>query len=78
MNALLTTYTTHDNNSIKLLYGVLDGRLFLLSQNYDTAALRKLAKNHKGFDGFELRSGRGQVVERWEYVNYGTAEKEVV
>lgn len=78
MHTLLTTFKTKDNNSIKLLYGVLGSRLFLLNQDYDVTRLRNVAKKCQGFDGFELRSGRGQVVERWEYLHYGTTEKEVV
>ena len=74
MSTLLTTYKASDNSSIKLLYGRLGNRLFLISQNFDVNVLRNLAKKYQGYDGFELRSGRGQIVEKWEYLKYGQEE----
>lgn len=74
MQTLITTYTINDKNTLKLLYGVLGSRVWLISQDYDSERLRKLAHNYKGFDGFELRSGRGRILEKWEYLNYGKKE----
>lgn len=78
MSTLITTYTAGDTASVKLLYARLDTRLYLLAQHYDREELRKLAKKYKGFDGFELRSGRGRILEKWEYIKYVKEENKAV
>ena len=71
MHTLISTYQTSHTGNVLSLYGRLGTRLFYLAQDWDSDRLRSLAKKYKGFEGFELRSGRGQIKEKWEYINYG-------
>lgn len=73
MRALITTYKK-ETASVKLLFGRLDSRLFYITQDWDSDRLRALAKKYTGFDGFELHTGRGQIVEVWIYANWEKIE----
>ena len=70
MHTLITTYQASHNGNVLTLYGKLDTRLFYIAQDWDADRLRNVAKKYKGFNGFELRSGRGQIKEIWEYIKY--------
>ena len=74
MRTLITTYTVGDKNTVKLLYAILGARIYLISQDYDSEKLRTLAKKYGGYDSFELRSGRGRILEKWEYIRYVETE----
>lgn len=80
MRALITTYK-RETASVKLLFARLDSRLFYITQDWDSDRLRALAKKYQGYDGFELHSGRGQIVEVWQYAKWESldhAEKEAI
>ncbi len=76
MHTLITTFKTAHTGNVLTLYGRLDTRLIYLAQDWDSDRLRNVAKKYKGFEGFELRSGRGQIKEKWEYIRY-EQEKEL-